>query len=395
MTRLQKIIDAVLAVFLLAMIFTFGYKTVWENRDSLLHSVRSLSRLKAYMPEDYNAMDLFSARINSLDTALNNAMWKKDELGYLNSTFQYALGKRMIATGKYNMVTLPTGDLYDLPQLTDTTNQTDEIIAFAKSVDVPLTYVLEHPTTYEGNMPEGGYAMLDEGTYMSDKIRDDLKEGGVRVLDSRDILSGLDTSDIVLRTDQHWTSRAALIMARAVAEEMGLEGEKLDMENFDSETYPEKFLGKYGQKVGAGNVRPDDITVFWPVYDTYIERYTLNNGEEENVSGTFREAVIKWENLSGEGWNIDAYRDYGLTEDFEHFHNEDAPDLTILVYKDSYSAPIAAFLSLTARDVYAVDMRKSRELAEYYVEKYRPDRILMAYSRQMLCDNEYDLMEGY
>jgi hypothetical protein len=395
MTRLQKVIDAALAVFLLATIFTFGYKTVWENRDSLMHSVRSLSRLKAYMPEDYNALDMFAARVSSFDATLNNVMWKKDELGYLNSTFQYALGKKMIATGKYNMATLPTGDLYDLPQLTDTTGQTDEIIAFAASVDAPLTYVYEHPTTYEGNLPQGGYAMLDEGTRMSDKIVADLEAGGIDVIDSRDILSGMDTADIVLRTDQHWTSRAALIMAREIAKDMGLDYEKLDIAKFESETYPEKFLGKYGQKVGPGNVRPDDITVFWPAYDTCIERYTLNNEKEETVSGTFKEAVIKWENLEGEGWNIDAYRDYGLTEDFEHFHNEAAPDVTILVYKDSYSAPIAAFLSLVARDVYAVDMRKSTNLAEYYVEEYEPDRILMAYSRQMLCDNEYDLMEGY
>lgn len=395
MTRLQKVIDAALAVFLLATIFTFGYKTVWENRDDLMYSVRNLSRLKAYMPEDYNALDMFSARVNSFDATLNNVMWKKDELGYLNSSFQYALGKKMIATGKYNMVTLPTGDLYDLPQLTDTSNQTDEIIEFVGGVDAPVTYVFEHPTTYEGNMPEGGYATLDKGTYMSDAIVEALRVGGVDVIDSRDVLGGMDTADIVLRTDQHWTSRAALIMAEKIAREMGLDHEKLALENFESQTYAQKFLGKYGQKVGAGNVVPDDITIFWPVYETSIQRYTLNNGKEETVSGSFKDAVIKWKNLEGDGWNIDAYRDYGLTEDFEHFHNEAAPDMTILVYKDSYSAPIGAFLSLVARDVYTVDMRKSDELAMYYVEQYKPDRILMAYSRQMLCDNEYDLLEGY
>lgn len=395
MTRLQKVIDAALAVFLLATIFTFGYKTVWENRDDLMYSVRNLSRLKAYMPEDYNALDMFSARVNSFDTTLNNVMWKKDELGYLNSSFQYALGKKMIATGKYNMVTLPTGDLYDLPQLTDTSNQTDEIIEFVGGVDVPVTYVFEHPTTYEGNMPEGGYATLDKGTYMSDAIVEALRDGGVDVIDSRDVLGGMDTADIVLRTDQHWTSRAALIMAEKIAREMGLDHEKLALKNFESQTYAQKFLGKYGQKVGADNVVPDDITIFWPVYETSIQRYTLNNGKEETASGSFKDAVIKWKNLEGDGWNIDAYRDYGLTEDFEHFHNDAAPDVTILVYKDSYSAPIGAFLSLVARDVYTVDMRKSDELAMYYVEQYKPDRILMAYSRQMLCDNEYDLLEGY
>lgn len=395
MTRLQKVLDTILAVFLLVLIFSFGYKTVWENKDKLIGAARHMTKLQPYLPEDYNALDMFSARISSFDAALNNVMWKKDELGYLNSSFQYAMGKDMIATGKFNMLTLKTGDLYDLPTETDTKKQTDEIIAFAENAGVPVVYVHEHPTTYEGNMPEGGYAMLDPGTEMSDRIVADLREGGMNVIDSRDILTGMAPSEIVLRTDQHWTSRAALIMAKVVAEEMGLEAEKLELENFDSETYPEKFMGKYGQKVGVNNVVPDDITIFWPTYETYIERYTLNNGKEEEISGTFKEAVIKWKNLEGEGWNIDAYRDYGLTEDFEHFHNEDAPDVTIMVYKDSYSAPMAAFLSLVARDVYAVDMRKAPELGQYYVDTYEPDHILVAYSRQMLCDNEYDLVEGY
>lgn len=394
MKRLQRVIDTFLAVFLLVLIFTFCYKTVWVNREKLMYSVRNMGKLRPYLTEDYNALDMFSARISSFDNTLNNVMWKKDELGYLNSSVQYALGKKMIATGKFNMLTLKTGDLYDMPAYADTSKKTGEIISFVNSADVPVTYVHEHPTTYEGNMPEGGYAMLDEGTKMSDEIVSALREGGVEVIDSRDILGDMDPADIVLRTDQHWTSRAALIMAKVVAEDMGLEAEKLDLENFETYTYTEKFMGKYGQKVGDMNVVPDDITIFWPEYETYIERYTMNNGKEETVSGSFRDAVIKWKNLEGEGWNIDAYRDYGLTENFEHFHNPDAPETTILVFKDSYSAPIAAFLSLVAQDVYAVDMRKSEEPAQYYMDTYQPDRVLMAYSRQMMCNEEYDLIEG-
>lgn len=394
MTKTQKAIDACLAVLLIALICVFSFKTIWPNRKELYDSARLMSRLKKYMPEEHDASDLLTARIDSFEAKFNDVMWKKDELGYLNSTFQYALNKDLVTTGASSMVTLGTGDLYDLPTYKDTSAQTDEIIEFAENAGVPVLFIYEHPTTYPGNMPTGGYAVLDSGTRMSDEIVSALRAGGVEVLDSRDILAGYGTDEIVMRTDQHWTTLAALTVTCAIAENIGMDAERLDITKFDSRTYPEKFLGKYGQKVGPDNVRPDDITIYWPICDTYIERTTLNNGVTEEVSGAFYDSVIKWENLEGDGWNIDAYRDYGLTEDLEHFHNDDG-DMTILLFKDSYSAPVGAFLSLVAKDVYTVDMRKADQPAQYFVDKYQPDRIIMAYSRQMLCDNEYDLIEGY
>ena len=41
-------------------------------------------------------------------------MWLKDDMGYVNSAFQYALGKKVINTGSQNMIRLTTGHLYDL-----------------------------------------------------------------------------------------------------------------------------------------------------------------------------------------------------------------------------------------------------------------------------------------
>lgn len=397
MSRLEKVLNGVLAVFLLATIFAFGYKTIYPNYMTLFESARSYSRLKSYMPaEDYTFLEHTAARIRSLEDRFNEVLWKKDELGYMNSTFQYAIGKNMINTGASNMITLPTGDLYDLPQYVDTSDQTAEAIEFLNSLDVPTLFVFEHPTTYGVNDPEGGYAMLDKGTQMSNEIVAALRAGGINVLDSRDMLAGEDTSMTIWKTDQHWTYYAALVVAQDVAYELGLNGDLLEPSLFDTQVFEEKFLGKYGQKIGTGNIAPDDIVVYWPKYDTHIDRYTLHNGEEFNVSGQFKDSVIKWKWLEGDTWSIEAYKAYGLTEDFEHFHNENAEsDASILIFKDSYGSPMGSFLSLTAKDVYLVDMRKTDEYAPYFVEKYDPDIVIISYSRQMLSANEYDLLEGY
>ena len=392
-----KILNGILAVFLMVMIFTFGYKTISGNFMPLFESARAYPRLINYMPaENYTFLEHTTARIRSFEDKFNEVLWKKDELGYLNSTVQYSMGKDMINTGASSMITLPSGDLYDLPVYVDTSLQSQEIADFLGSLDVPTMYVFEHATTYGGNEPVGGYAMLDKGTVMSDEIVTALRDAGVNVWDSRDSLADEPTDMTVWQTDQHWTFYAALCVAQDVARELGLDADKLDASLFESETYPEKFLGKYGQKVGTRNIAPDDIVVYWPSYDTDISRYTLLNGDETNISGQFRDSVIKWDYLDVDGWSIEAYKAYGLTEDFEHYHNENAGnDTTILIYKDSYGSPVGAFLSLVAKDVYLVDMRKQDEYAPYFVEQYDPDVVIVSYSRQMLCANEYDLLEGY
>ena len=149
-------------------------------------------------------------------------------------------------------------------------------------------------------------------------------------------------------------------------------------------------------QVGTGNIDPDDITVFWPEYETSISRYTILNDEPSEASGSFKDAAIKWDYLNVEGWSIEAYKAYGLTEDFEHFHNDNIDNgVSILIYKDSFGSPVGCFLSLVAEDVYLVDMRKQDEYAPYFVEKYDPDIVVVAYSQQMICGNEYDLLEGF
>ena len=393
----EKITNWILAVFLLATVFVFGYKTISENFMPLFESARAYPRLINYMPaENYTFLEHTTARIRSFEDKFNEVLWKKDELGYMNSTVQYALGKDMINTGSSSMVTLGTGALYDLPKYVDTSNQTAEIIEFSETVDAPFLYVFEHPTTYGENVPEGGYAMLDKGTIVSDEIVAALRDGGLNVIDSRDVLADEDVSKIIWKTDQHWTYYAALVMARSVADELGLDADMLDPALFESQTFEKKFLGKYGQKVGTGNIDPDDITVFWPTYDTSISRYTILNDEPTEASGTFREAAIKWDYINVEGWSIEAYKAYGLTEDFEHFHNDNVDNgVTLLIYKDSFGSPLGCFLSLVAEDVYLVDMRKQDEYAPYFVEEYDPDYVIVAYSQQMVCGNEYDLLEGY
>ena len=403
--RLQFRIDLVLTVLFLATIFFFGIMTVATDLTGLHNAFGSRNRLKDYLPdpENYSQWDFLTARIRSLDDYLAENVYLADELGYANSSFQYALGKRMINTGAQQMLTLSSGHLYDLQSDVSMEPAIANVLAMKDFVPegTPFLFVYEHPTIYDPDQIPAGYDVLDYSDEIADEITTLAREAGVDLLDSRDILpaSGVDMCDYLMYTDQHWASRASLIMARSIAEALSgrtgvnLRPERLDLENFETQTFPKLFLGKYGQRIGVRNIDPDDITIFWPKYDTCIRRYTNSLGDETEIEGPFRESVIRWKYLEpneGKTWNIKAYFDYGLTENFDVYHNDDGADCTVLLLKDSYSASIASFLSLTVDELYAVDLRRSELSLSEWIEQTRPDAVVLAYSMQMLRQDKYE-----
>ena len=400
--RLTRITAAILAALFLGFVFAAFGAMVTQNWQGLNDAVRRMTNLQDFLPERWNQLDLLQARISSFTGYISGIMWHKDALGYVNSDFQYALGKRMINTGSQNMITLTDGRLYDLCDYKPLRRNAEDIVALRDTAlaGIPFLFVYEHPTLYRDDMLPAGYEALDHSAQMAGEAIAALREGGVEVMDSREVLNGcgLPLDDLLMVTDQHWSTLAAITMARAIAEKLDamtgapLDPALLDLANFNTLRHEKLFLGKYGQRVGVGRVDPDDIVEYWPKYDTEITRDTLRVTARETVTGPFREAVTRFDRLEpdpGRTWNTLAYTYYGQVETYNNFHNEAAPEYTILLLKDSYSAPIGTFLSLLARDVITVDLRRDVDPLETWVEKYRPDAVVMAYSLQMLRDDDY------
>lgn len=404
-SKLQFRIDLVLTALFLAVIFFFGAMTLITDWDGILHAARGVGRVSGYLadPNDYSAWDYFCARIDSVDDYLAQNVYLSSDLGYLNSSFQYALGKKMVSTGGSQMITLNSGHLFDLQNKVSMEAGVQNIVAMDEIVpdDIPFLFVYEHPTIYSDDQMPKGYDVLDYSDEIAAEIIELMEQTDIPMLDSRNILpaSGVPMEDYLMVTDQHWATRASLIMAKAIAEKIeemagiDLDSEKLGIDHFETYTYEKLFLGKYGQRIGIGNVDPDDITLFWPKENTHISRYTNYLGEISEVEGSFKEAVIRWPYLEpdeGKSYNLKAYFDYGLTENYDIFRNQSAADCTILLLKDSYSASIGSFLSLVANEVYNVDLRRSDLSLQEWIAKTDPDIVICAYSMQMLRQDEYE-----
>ena len=398
----------VITICFLTVVFVVFAATLVTSGGKMYYSIHDEPASWFLKTDDPGFLDMTAARIASLKDSMSNNLFLSREMGFLSASVQYAAGKRMVSIGAANMLKTPEGYLYDITDEYDFADELDEILAFRAALDedIPFLYIHEH-TLGVGNSDEdelpAGYADLDFSFENSDLIVRTLRGAGIDVLDSRDVLgaSGLSQDEISMRTDHHWTTLADLLMARAVAEELkaisgaDIDPDLLSPDLFDSENYPEILLGQRGERVGTQNTVLDDVALYWPVYDTHIVRTSRSTryDEEEVYEGTFREAVIRWNAMerNEDGYSTFANGAYGFTEASSIYRNDAAPDVTLLVLKDSYSGQISSFLSLLFRNVVVIDLRKVEEDGMYYVRQYDPDIVMIGFCQQMLMERQYTL----
>lgn len=413
-TRIQRIVASVLTVAFIPLIFAFGIYGLVSNPEELVNSLR-YSHARSYLASDEEGTKFFpmlKARIQSLENTLGETVPLSSELGYLNASFQYALGKRMVTQGDQMLLSLPDGQIYNMTTRQSLAAEAEEVVGFYEQLDgsVPFLFAYINPQFYTGSieMP-AGYDVIDTGDELADQVLGIVREAGIPALDSRDFFadSGYTDNDLYLKTDMHWTTLAALLATRIYAEQIeqmtgvALDTSKIDLDQFETVVYPDLFLGEYGQQLGECNTGLDDITFYLPTYETDFVRDSIEeDGTPEHAEGDFSEAVVKWDALDNEpdGTNIRGYVGYGLVEGLEEITNRtgDCADLTLLIFRDSYTAPIGSFLSLMVKNVVMVDMRKMDGIsAMELVEQYDPDMVIFSYSRQMFEDHRYDLGSGY
>ena len=412
-TKLQRAVAAALTIAFIPTLFAFGIYGLASNPAELLESLR-YSHARSFLASDEEGKQFFpmlKARIQSLESALGDTLPLTSELSTLNASFQRALGKQMITQGDQMLLSLPGGQIYNMTTRQSLAAEAEEIVGFYEQLDgrTPFLFAYVNPQFYEGSLElPAGYDVIDTGDELADEVLGIIRDAGIPALDSRDFFagSGYSDNDLFLKTDMHWTTLASLLATRIYAEKItemtgvALDTSKIDLDQFETVTYPDLFLGEYAQQLGERNAGLDDITFYLPTYETSFVRDSIEeDGTPEHAEGDFSEAVVKWDALDNEpdGTNIRGYVGYGLVEGYERITNlsDDCADLTLLIFRDSYTAPIGSFLSLMVKDIVMIDMRKADQTAMELVEQYDPDMVIVSYSRQMFEDHRYDFGSGY
>ena len=283
-------------------------------------------------------------------------------------------------------------------------DKAEEVVEFCRQAGVPVLLSYIHPGFSNGcqQLPPG-YAEIDTGDELADEFIATIRGAGLDILDSRTFFegTGLTEDELWLKTDKHWTSLAELlatgIYAERISEMTGvpIDPALFDPASFTTVVYPENFIGTYGEQAGRRNIVPDDITAFVPRYETDITRHSEQRDDRvDDVSGPFEVSVIRQSLLELDDGkpNETGYLLYGLLEAYEELINHGpCADLTLLVFRDSYSEPICSFLSLGVKRVVSVDLRYYQGTAMEVVRQVQPDLVVFSFSRLMYEANQYDL----
>ncbi|MCR4620869.1 MAG: hypothetical protein K5663_02180 [Clostridiales bacterium] len=360
---------------------------------------------KDQLPDDPDIFDSISARIDRLDYNASRRIVGLDVLRHLSARTQILPPKVMVNVST-EMARLSTGGWINVVAERFTPEKVNDIISFAKEMEeeyaVPTAVIYCHPALYEEGIQPGDLDVYNQCNSYADSLTEILRENGLSVWDSRDTYTGhaLTMDEAVNKSDVHWTHLMALYTAYDGAEyisrQLGLDldWEKLDPGLFSREMYRNLLFGEFARRLGRSLVTLDDVYLLYPQYETHLTYERFDEEDEVFREGSFRETVIESEKLEKEGkhdYSENAYYVYGSNLAQVHTYNEAAPDTTVLVFKDSFGQPISMFMSLAARDVYSVDMRDADHDMKYYVEKIRPDVVIIAYCQQSFRNIEVEI----
>ena len=188
-TKTQRVIAIVLTALFIPMIAAGGVYGAITNGGEIGKSIR-YSRAQSYLAnkDDPGFFEMTRARIQSLESEMGAGIPLKDELGYFNASFQYALGKKVVLQGNEQIVSLPHDQLYALTTTESLADAADEAVRFYNQAKerAPFLFSYIHPQFYEGGdpLPEE-YRAIDKGDFLADQVLGAMREAGAETLDSR------------------------------------------------------------------------------------------------------------------------------------------------------------------------------------------------------------------
>lgn len=399
---MRKWLNRILAILFIAFLcFIFCATMIKHGR---MYAYGFFKSYKEKMPVNPTILDNIEARIYKLNGNANERLFLRDEFRVLNAKFQTLLGKDIYDVGGKDTVRLANGAYYDMFTEKSGHEKMYELIEFATRLkeekNIPTAFVYCHGGVYDIEQLPEKYRPMDDNNAFADEFINAFEEAGICVTDSREAYrnASLTADQAIFYSDIHWTHRMALETASETVRNLnkdlnlGLDETALSYDRFTDEVHEGIFKGEIGQRLGTDLVKVDDIHLLYPAYDTHLE-YTLEKtGLRIEKEGTFEKTVVDREKMAidtKDGYSTTAYYIYGDYLAHLHTINEDAPDLRVLMFKDSFGTPVSAYFTLVAGELYAIDLRSTKLTVDQIVEEVDPDIVIFAYSQQMLRKFDY------
>ena len=376
--------------------FVFGLK---DTAFAFFNDIRSIGVFDAFKTFTANAEKCASANL----TYHNN-------LVDINSVFNNAIGTRIITKDDMIVVKADNGYLantrYVLPDdiLSYRVDKVKELEEASSKNGADFLYVIApskgHDLKYAPNIE-------DYTKFNCDRLFDFLKQKDIPTLNLIDKMheDGLSEEDMFFVTDHHWKPDGALWGTDKILAELQdryaypYDKEKTDISNYNIKTYKGWFLGSQGKKAGRffTSRGVDDFDVITPKFKTHLtEAQPLKDHFRE---GSFKDTVMYMENVETKDlYTKNPYAAYSGGDFREQIiTNKLNPNgKKILIIRDSYACALVPFLSLNTSQLYVTDVRSDafyvgeKINVPEYIEKIRPDCVMVFYSGAPLGDDLYN-----
>lgn len=374
-----------LTIFFIATVFLFGGTTLLQARGSILDVVKNGSISEIPPAVEAELTDNFKSRNNWIN---------------INGLFQRIIGITVIRdAGDIDVFKMSNGQLtYEYPDC-DMTYAAEEVIGldkFVKDQGLNFMYIQLPCKAYTDEiMPPGTHTY---GYADSDELISQLKENDVDVLDLREEIDreGFDIPPLFFNTDHHWKPSTALWAADIISTKFAetIDGYYYDPEiynvnNYEKKIYEDWFLGSLGRRTGVFFGGLDDFETLIPTFSTDFSLYTESqtDGTPKKKSGPFSESLMKLSILDKKDFfSPMTYFTYMGTEYrlSDITNNMAENNKKILIIRDSFSCTLLPYLSLSAGEITAIDMRYHSELKiKEYIKDNDFDAVVIAYNPSM------------
>ena len=229
-----------------------------------------------------------------------------------------------------------------------------------------------------------------------------LRKQKIDYIDLREYMedSGIEKSELFYKTDHHWKIETAFYAFTCLVKELSkdykfsenLIAEATNLNNYNKVLYEKSYVGSMARKTGVYYGDVDDFTMLYPKFPTKYRFRAKTNGNEYDTAGKFEHALMSMVPFTYDGSHYDPQADkyssylYG-NQGVAHIKNKNVDGPRILIVKDSFMVPVAAFLSTVCSDIYLVDVRYYDGNVTEYVNSVKDlDYVMVSYTPQNLVE---------
>lgn len=373
---------------------TIMVDTTWSSSEVAVEQVKVVQ----FVPEKRTFMERVRLLINHLNVYTKE--WVAFGMFYVEhyGLMQKVLQRRLVETGLGGVVSQENGQLASENRInefgTEEWNQLKDLSCRNDSIESFYSFIKENTnsefyyiiTPYKISQKENcSYNLFAEYYVAREKFGARLKKVGFPVLDMNDSLPE-DRTKVFYNTDHHWRIEYAFAQLPLITDFLDMPDSIYSPENWVLVNSGKEFKGSLSVQVGDKfSSLKDTLYYYVPTFPTNIHADYYEDNRIARRIGDFRKTVLFEEYLDcvedSRYTNLYMICSLGTTVMQKIRNDEACTNQKILIFADSFGAPIISYLSVLFRGVDVIDLRayKKRDVRQL-VERENYDKIVCIYN---------------